>query len=378
MTAYSRNDQIFACFALQSIKGIGPRTWCKILEHYLSPAHALADKSRWKSLGLIKKNQERGLASSDWETAAQSQLERVLSKNLNLVLWSDPQYPEMLKQIYDPPVALYYKGDISLLQNHGIAVVGSRQSSAYGQEMARNICSELSKAGLTIISGFAYGIDRQAHMASVDSAGGTIAVLGTGIDLIYPAINKDLWVKIEDSGLIISELEPGSKPEARNFPFRNRIISGLALGVLVIQSALKSGSMITAQLALTQNKEVFAVPGAVNMENYDGCNELIRQGAHLVSRGDDILEVLAPVLKSAFSHNKLKPSEKSPGRPQVPPDLPQDESQLLKALSLDKQVHIDELTQKLDWPSHKVSQVLVQLEIKGLIKRLPGMYYCSR
>jgi len=274
---------------------------------------------------------------------------------------------------------MYFRGDTSLLKNHSLAVVGSRQSSGYGQEMARSICREISAAGMTIVSGFAYGIDRQAHLASVDNPGGTVAVLGTGIDLVYPAMNKDLWVRIVEKGLILTEFCPGTKPDPGNFPYRNRIISGLSLGVLVIQSAIQSGSMITARLALDQNKEVFAVPGAVNMDNYEGCNQLIKQGAHLVRRAEDILEVLVPMVKAnAFlKHDNILKYSEVP-RKMLPDDLSQDEKDLADLLACQDQIHIDELTKKTGWSSQMVSQMLVLLEIKGLVRRSPGMYYSLR
>lgn len=380
MSGYTRDDELFASLALIKSKGMGPRTWRKILDSYQTPAHAIAHSKQWKGAGLVRINQAEAFHSRAWESRVLAEIKTIRDKNYEYILWSDPEYPEKLKQVSDPPLILYYRGDISLLKNYGLAVVGSRQSSGYGQEMAATICKEISCSGITIISGFAYGIDRQAHMASVDNSGSTIAVLGTGIDLIYPGMNKDLWVKVADKGLIITEFFPGTKPDARNFPYRNRIISGLSLGVLVIQSALKSGSMITATLALEQNKEVFAVPGAVTMENYDGCNHLIKQGAHLVQGPDDIMEILAPLVKVSgkiqISCHKNDKKDVSPVK--IPENLTPDEGLLLEKLKSGEQFHIDELTKGLDWSSQKVSQMLVILEIKSLVKRRPGMYYSMK
>jgi DNA processing protein len=330
----------------------------------------------WKEDGLVRKDQLKAFASRSWERETDQAIEFIIRRNLKVIIWSDPEYPEKLRHINSPPAIMYYRGDTSLLKNHSLAVVGSRKSSRYGLDMARQICLDISAAGMTIVSGFAYGIDRQAHLAAVDNPGSTIAVLGTGIDLIYPAMNKDLWVKIVDKGLILTEFFPGTKPDPGNFPFRNRIISGLSLGVLVVQSAIKSGSMITAKLALDQNKEVFAVPGAVNMDNYDGCNQLIRQGAHLVQKADDILEVLAPMVKfSALNQGNGGHGKKKVAKPVAPENLNQDEQQIADRLACQDQTHIDDLTDKLGWSSQKVSQMLVLLEIKGLVRRFPGMYY---
>jgi len=376
MSGYSRDKDLFACMALVKAKGIGPRTRQKIFAQYRSPAQALENFMNWKEDGLVRKDQLKAFASRSWERETDQAIEFIIRRNLKVIIWSDPEYPERLRHINSPPAIMYYRGDTSLLKNHSLSVVGSRKSSRYGLDMARQICLDISSAGLTIVSGFAYGIDRQAHLSAVDNPGGTIAVLGTGIDLIYPAMNKDLWAKIVDKGLILTEFFPGTKPDPGNFPFRNRIISGLSLGVLVVQSAIKSGSMITAKMALDQNKEVFAVPGAVNMDNYDGCNQLIRQGAHLVQRADDILEVLAPMIKiSALYQGNGGPGEKKVAKLIAPENLNQDEQEIADRLACQEQTHIDDLTDKLGWSSQKVSQMLVLLEIKGLVRRFPGMYY---
>ncbi|MFP4084201.1 MAG: DNA-processing protein DprA [Desulfonatronovibrio sp.] len=376
MPAYSRDEELLACLAFIKARGMGPKTWQKIFNHYDSPAQALDHCRDWQEHGLIRKNQLESFISRSWEREAEHELEYIARKNLTLILWTDPEYPERLRQISNPPALLYYRGDASLLENYSLAVVGSRQCSRYGLEMAMNICRDISAAGMSIVSGFAYGIDRQAHLASVDNPGGTVAVLGTGIDLIYPAMNKDLWARIAQKGLIITEFCPGTKPDAGNFPFRNRIISGISLGVLVVQSAIKSGSMITAQLALDQNKEVFAVPGAVNMDNYDGCNHLIKQGAHLVQKSDDVLEVLAPMIRGFSSPESDRIADRMVNqKPEPLPDLSGDEKEITQKLNGQDQTHIDELTKSLGWSSQKVSQVLVLLEIKGLVRRVPGMYY---
>ena len=377
MTGYSREEEIYASLAFIKAKGMGPRTWQKIFEQYGSPALALDSCLRWNEQGLLKRNQWDSFVSRAWEKDADNELETIVRKKLSVILWVDPEYPEILKQISGPPAMLYYRGDTSLLKNYSLAVVGSRQSSRYGQEIAMNICRDISSAGLTIVSGFAYGIDRQAHLAAVDNTGGTIAVLGTGIDLIYPAMNKDLWSRVTEKGLILTEFCPGTKPDPGNFPYRNRIISGISLGVLVVESAIKSGSMITARLALEQNKEVFAVPGAVNMDSSAGCNHLIKQGAHLVQNADDILEVLAPIVRVSSKPEPgqvMKQAERA--EPQLPHDLSPEENMMAQQLKRQEQIHIDDLTSSLGWPSQKVSQVLVLLEIKGLVRRTPGMYYC--
>ncbi len=378
MTRFSREDQLYACLALIKARKMGPVTWGRILSHYDSPAQALQDFGQWAEEKLVNSGQVEQFRTWSWEKEVLLEMEIIQKKSLQVIIWPDQEYPDMLKRISNPPLILYYRGDPGLLKNHSLAVVGSRMSSEYGLRMAFEICREMSRKGVTIVSGFASGIDRQAHLSALDGPGGTAAVLGTGIDLVYPARNTDLWKRIVQKGLIITEFFPGTKPDPQNFPFRNRIISGLSLGVLVVQSAMKSGSMITARLALDQNKEVFAVPGAVNMANYDGCNHLIKQGAHLVQSAEDILEVLAPLVRHSEGFRPLalsREQESDQEQTRIPEDLSSEEEALIRLLTRDHPRHIDELTRSSGCLSHQVSQTLVKLEIKGLIRRRPGMFY---
>ncbi len=375
MSKYSRSQEIWACLALSKARNLGCRTWQKILEVFRSPAQAVARSGYWAEMGLASKSQAGNFLSRDWEKEAIDEYERIQSGRDQVLIWTDPEYPDLLRHIPGPPILLYYLGDISLLSNPCLAVVGARNSSVYGLEMAAGICRDLSRSGLTIVSGFAEGIDRQAHMAGLSGSGGTIAVLGTGIDLIYPALNRDLWEPIKKSGLFLSEFQRGTRPEAHNFPFRNRIISGLSLGVLVVQAALKSGSMLTAGYALEQGREVFAVPGAANLESFTGCNHLIRQGALLVQSADDVLEALAPSLGALLKQDKLEKKANCGKKGPLCDGLNSEEFKVVNVLSEQGRLHIDELTDLLDMNSAGVSRILVHLEIQGVIKREPGMYF---
>lgn len=238
--------------------------------------------------------------------------------------------------------------------------------------MADSIAATLSQAGICVVSGFAFGIDRAAHLGALRAVGSTIAVLGTGIDLIYPISNRDVWMEIAAKGLIVSEFPPGTKPEGTNFPHRNRIVSGLSLGVLVVEGALKSGSLITAELALAQNREVFALPGPANLKTYQGCHQLIRQGACLVQDGDDIVRELGSRLR-AYAQAQVE--SVSIGAPPAPELDDPDQRAVFAALRGQEPVHIDELTRTLDWPAEQVSAALLFLELQGFVKQLPGMYY---
>jgi len=377
MKKYSRTEELRACLAMYHIKGLGPKTWKRLLEYYGSPATALNNYEQWLDLGLARRNVLEAVQDKKWEQKAEQDLKKISKKNYNLVIWTDDNYPYLLKQIPDPPLILYFLGEKKLLNGPCLAVVGSRKCSRYGLDMARQICRELSAKGITIVSGLAHGIDTQAHLAALEEKGSSIAVLGTGIDIIYPAQNKYLWEKLTRHGLIVTEFPPGTIPDAKNFPYRNRIISGLSLGVLVVQGAQKSGSLITAMLALEQNREVFAIPGAVNMANYDGCNYLIQQGAFLVQSSEDIWRELnflqaEPRTKCSNKHDPvplLRSIEST--------DLTDEEQRLLATLARENKMHIDRLAQELDWPANKLSQMLIELEIKGVVKRQPGMYYSA-
>lgn len=264
---------------------------------------------------------------------------------------------------------LYVLGDLDLLSRPSVAVVGSRQASRYGLSMAGSIAASLSRAGVCVVSGFAQGIDRAAHVGALDGVGGTIAVLGTGLDLVYPAANRDLWERMAARGLLVTEFPPGTRPEGGNFPHRNRIVSGLSLGVLVVEGALGSGSLITADLALAQNREVFALPGPANLNTFKGCHQLIRQGACLVQSGDDILHELQPLLAAASSE---QPESQKLSIPE--PENP-DQRVLFRLLAVGEPLHVDDLARRTDWPADKISAVLLFMELQGLVKQHPGMYY---
>jgi len=276
------------------IEGIGPITFKKILNHfnYLSNAWS-SNINEFNQIGLNKSVIEqirikRSKINPDWE------MERLLKENINLITIQDKNYPKLLKEIYAPPALLYIKGNLEPNDKISIGIVGTRNPSSYGNQITPLITKDLSNFGLTIISGLAKGIDTLAHQATLNANGRTIAVLGTGIDKksIYPAINIQLAEEITHKGALISEFPIGTQPAAQNFPQRNRIISGLSLGVLVIEASEKSGSLITARNALEQNRDVFAIPGNVFSINSLGPNKLIKMGAKLVSQANDIIEEL--------------------------------------------------------------------------------------
>lgn len=299
---------------------------------------------------------------------AQRSLEKLGKMNINVVLFTDGNYPENLKNIFDPPLVLYTKGKL-LQQEQQIAVVGSRHASRYGLEMAEKLSCSLSQAGLTITSGMARGIDSKAHTGALRAAGRTIAVLGCGVDVVYPSENKELMKKISETGVVISEYLPGTPPSKFNFPARNRIISGMSLGTVIIEASEKSGSLITANYALEQGREVFALPGNIDSKNSAGTNRLIRDGAKIVLDIGDILEELNVSKIARNKFYKRKRISKA--------GLEEDEMVIVRKL-MNAPMHIDSIADSCDMNVSTVGSILVMLELKGIIEQMPGKIYCLK
>jgi DNA processing protein len=276
----------------------------------------------------------------------------------------DDHYPRLLREIHDPPLALHYLGDLSLLDTPGIAIVGSRKASPYAINAAEHLARRMAPAGLTIVSGLALGVDSAAHQAALDSGGSTIAVLGTGIDVIYPRSNKRLFRRIAERGLIVTEYAPGAPPLPEHFPVRNRIISGLTLGTVIVEATHRSGSLITARMAAEQNREVFAVPGSIFSAGSEGTHRLVQYGAKLVHDEEDVFQELP---KEVQSQLKRSPAED----PQ--PDSPLDE--VLAVLTREEASHIDTLAARLGRAPSTVAESLLQLELGGWIRAMPGARY---
>lgn len=273
----------------------------------------------------------------------------------------DGAYPGLLREIVDPPFALFYRGDLSLLEKPIVAVVGSRRASVYGMNAAAHLARQLASAGIVVASGLARGIDASAHQAALDAASPTIAILGTGIDIIYPRSNAKLTRAIEAQGLILTEFPPGTPPLAGNFPVRNRLISGISLGTVIVEATGRSGSLITARMAAEQGREVFAVPGSIFSAASEGPHRLIQYGAKLVHDAADILEELPGGLKMAEA--------------QWPPEPEEPLRDVLAALTREEGVHIDRVAEKVGRSVANVSEALLQLELGGWIRALPGSRY---
>ncbi len=283
----------------------------------------------------------------------------------------DNRYPAWLRAIPDPPAVLYCDGLFEPKDRQAIAIVGSRQATPYGLRITETLARELSGAGFTIVSGLARGIDAAAHRAALEAGGRTIAVLGCGLDVNYPPEHARLREEIAASGAVLTELPAGTPPKPSHFPQRNRIISGLSLGVVVVEAAEDSGSLITARLALEQGREVFAVPGSIDAPLSRGPHGLLKQGAKLVETVDDIIEELLPQLDTAVAPKRRPGFSKAAEIPNLSPD----ERLLLDQMTRDP-LHLDELTERSGLTPAAVAGILLALELKALVRQLPGQRYC--
>lgn len=358
---------------LNSVNGLGPVKQKKLLEYFHKPGKIFeADEKKLLLLEGITKKIAQGIKDADKNFDLKREIDLIKRNNVKIITFFDKDYPKNLKEIYDAPLFLYIKGKLVDSDNISLAVVGSRRASLYGLDAAEKISRELAWKGFTIISGLARGIDTRAHIGALKGNGRTIAVLGNGLSNIYPPENKDLAEKIlSANGCIMSEFSMETPPDRINFPKRNRIISGLSLGVLVVEAAKHSGALITADFAVRENREVFAMPGKVDSVTSQGTHALIKEGAKLVENTDDILIELKEKV-AGFLKNEKSPDENF--KPKVG-SLSQNEEIVYKFLSKDDAIYIDELVSKTNLDVNLVSGTLVGLQIKKLAKELPGKKY---
>jgi DNA processing protein len=300
------------------------------------------------------------------------ELARLHGAQVTVLPLVDPRYPPSLRWTPDPPLVLYIRGAIQPEDGLAMAVVGSRKPSNYGQLMTQRLSAALVQSGFTVVSGLARGIDSLAHQGALQAGGRTLAVLGSGINVIYPPENRRLCDTISTHGAVLSEFPLDTKPDRWNFPRRNRIISGLSLGTLVVEAAANSGALHTARHALEQGREVFAVPGRIDVPNSRGTNALIKNGAKLVEGIDDILAELPEAVRAAALQHRLPPT--SSEAPQTPADLSPEEAQIL-ALVPAEETHIEALIHTSQLPAHVVASILVTLELRGLVRQFPGKFF---
>jgi DNA processing protein len=345
--------------ALRLVPGIGSATLGRLL-HKLSPRQVWIVGSEELTPYMNKRVLE-ALAYTRQRINPEAEWEKLVKQGIKVCTVGHKNYPESLAEIYDPPLLLYYRGNLSESEL-SLAVVGSRRASPYGRTVGALIVKDLAKAGFTVISGGARGIDTVAHQAALDAGGRTIAVLGNGLDIIYPRENMHLFSRIQEQGAVVSEYPLGTEPLGGHFPARNRIISGMSLGTLVVEGAEKSGSLITADCALEQGRDVFAVPGPVTGPGSRGPHKLIKQGAKLVESAADIL----------LEYGYLVPDYYQVSLADL--TLPKESAELLELLSLEP-IHIDVICKQLSRSPEKLAGLLVNLELSGQIRQLSGGHY---
>ncbi|HTT32091.1 MAG TPA: DNA-processing protein DprA [Methylomirabilota bacterium] len=293
----------------------------------------------------------------------------------SLLNWTEPEYPQNLLQIYDPPVLLYVRGDPLVLNLPSISIVGTRKPTLYGTQMAQRLGRELAVRGLVVVSGMARGIDAIGHQGAMEAHGRGIGVLGTGIDVCYPKENKKLYEKVLERGAIISEFPLRTHPAPENFPVRNRIVAGLPLGVVVVEGAQYSGSLITARLAMEFGREVFGVPGNVTQPVSFAPNQLIKQGAKLVTCGADVVEELPTPIRAALVQAEQPEAEQR--NLLAGAALNGSEKKLYELLSAEQPIHIDDIVERSGLNSSEVLATLFNLEMKGIVRQLPGKQFCK-
>ena len=384
MSSYvlSQEEELY-WLALKLVPGLGTRTSVKLLDRFRTPQAVFrASRTELETAGVSGALAQSIASGTTFEDAA-AQHDKMAESGAVLITMGDPRFPQLLREIFDPPIVLFARGRVELLESLAVAVVGTRRPTPYGLAVAERLAGDLSHAGLTIVSGMARGVDTAAHKGALAAGGDTVAVLGCGVDIVYPAENRKLAAELAAKGLMVSEFPMGATAFPQNFPIRNRIISGISLGVLVVEGAQYSGSAITAKLAMDQGREVFAVPGNITNKLAWGPNLLIKQGAKLVQDWNDVVsELPAESRRHLIERGRekiLAGGVASGGASQASvsgdpvSELGSVARKLLASLQVDIAVHLDDLLEKVeDTSPSELIAALFELEMLGLVKQLPG------
>jgi len=364
-----------ALLILNAIPGLGNRRIRALLECFGSPKAVLSlSGSQLQKQRIVPQGVVDNITQFPQDQFLAWEYKLIKKHNIHVIGFEDDDYPQSLQEIPDGPVVLYVKGVMPTNINQSMAIVGSRRASIYGIMIANQFASRLSDLGLVIVSGLAKGIDAAAHQGCLTSGGSTLAVLGCGLSHIYPLENKRLYDSIPKRGAIISEFPMERTPMAYNFPRRNRIISGLSLGVIIVEAAAKSGALITADFALEQGKEVYAVPGKIDSPTSKGVHTLLKQGAKLVTGIEDILEDLSTHLRITLGESQTCDQNQDVGEKLVHSGLSDQENFVYNYIN-ERPIHIDELTGHCGLPISGTASILLQLELKRLVKQLPGKFF---
>ncbi len=363
-------DSKEAFIALNLVEGVGPVRVRQLLEHFGdAPAILRAPKSSLMQVRGIGEDTAESIANWQKSVDLAGELKRIADFGCEVLIQSDEHYPELLRQIYDPPIVLYVKGALTAKDRNAVAMVGTRQTTHYGVETARKLAYQLAYVGVTVVSGGARGIDTASHQGALAAKGRTVAVLGTGINLVFPSENAELFERIAANGAVITQFPFNRPADKQSFPIRNRIVAGMTLGTIVVEANLTSGALITANMAVECGRQIFAVPGRIDSPRSKGCHELIKKGAKLCEGAEDVL--------SEFEY--LFPASNRPPSPAETGTLPaltlsENEQKVFAALDREER-SIDEVIRASGLPASAVSVTLLGLEMKRLVKQLPGKMF---
>jgi len=363
-------ERLLPWFSLKSVPGIGNLLFKRLIDRFDSPQRVFnASTADLLEVNGMSRRLAAAIHGHRTPETVKKDLDLVFAKSYRVVTQTDALYPPLLREIPDPPPFLYVYGGLDAGTGN-IAVVGSRHATHYGIATAKRLSANLAAMGLTVVSGMALGIDTAAHEGALAAGKRTIAVLGSGLEKVYPTQNRNLFHRIAENGAVISEFPMLTEPEAHNFPIRNRVISGMSLGCVVVEATRRSGSLITARLAAEQNREVFAIPGSIQSFNSTGTHTLIKQGAKLVEHAGDIMEEIAHRVESEV--DRTGDQKQAPQR--RPPQLLPEELPVFQALG-PYPVHIDDLVRTLNMAPGKLSGILLQLELRGIVHQAPGKLF---
>ena len=360
--------------SLSMTPGLGSRLTGKLLRQFGSPEGIFRASLTELEACHLPAVPARAIHDRRAGKEAEEELGRIRKLGCTLLNWDEPQYPQRLLEIYDPPPLLYVRGDPGVLNKHSISMVGTRRPTPYGNQVAERLGQDLAQRGLTVVSGMARGIDSSAHTGACRAShGATVGVLGTGVDVIYPKENRKLFGEVEKRGALISEFPLGSHPAPENFPVRNRIIAGMSLGVVIVQGAQYSGSLITARLGMEFGREVYGVPGNITVDISFAPNQLIKQGAKLVTSWEDVIEELPTEVRAELFPMEATTQEE---RASLFADaLSPIEKKVFSLLSSDEAVHVDELVEKSELTSSEVLAALCEMEMKSVVRQMPGKQF---
>ena len=364
-------DSREALVALNLIEGVGPVRVRQLLEHFGdAPSVLAASRSRLLQVRGIGDDTAEAISNSENTVDLNGELKRIAEFGCQILTQADEAYPASLREIYDPPIVLYVKGELSTKDKNAVAMVGSRQTTHYGIETARKLAYQLAYVGVTVVSGGARGIDTAAHQGALAAKGRTVCVLGTGINIVFPPENKELFARIAANGAIITQFPFNRNGDRQSFAIRNRIVAGMTLGSVVVEADLHSGALITANFATEYGRQVFAVPGRIDSPRSKGCHDLIKKGAKLCEGAEDILSEF----EYLFPASNRPPS---PGETGVLPalELSENEQKIYDAVRIEDETSIDEVIRRSGLPSSAVSVGLLSLEMKRVVKQLPGKLF---